>query len=475
MLLSLVLVRILVHRLGGEHYAIFALVPSTVGYLGLLDLGLAEAMVKYAAGYRDTRQINVAVNTTFFSYVVLGLVGCGLLAGFTALALVRTYNVAPGSASPARFVFYVAAIAYAANMPFGVFNSLLQALQRLDLVRKLSMVFGTLHAFAAMGVLLQGGGLRALAVATSLVSLAGLLGALVVAKRVQPELRFGLRFFDWAEFRKLFRFGWVAVLGRVFGYIIYQCDVTLLAVLVHSRAVTLYDIPNRLASKLYLFAHAVYDTMYPLVSSVETDEGMARVARVFETSVVFMFVVTAAPAVIVARYAELLLTLWVGAEYAHLAPYLQFLALAWALNAVGSPCTFTSKGVGRPWVETVNAALVMVLNIVLDVILILKAGVLGAVVATAISQAFGVTRNLIVVSGLVEHSRLRMFGRLGVCAAGAGVCALALACPAKSFVAVGASACAFLTVYALAAWFVMLSQAERAMVRSLWRKALGKL
>ena len=64
-----------VHSLGNTNYGIWVLVGSLTGYMGLLDLGLKPAIVKYTSQYRTLKndeKINGVINSCLAVYTVIG-------------------------------------------------------------------------------------------------------------------------------------------------------------------------------------------------------------------------------------------------------------------------------------------------------------------------------------------------------------------------------------------------------------------
>jgi len=77
-----------VHRIGLTKFGTWMLVNSVVGYMGLLDLGLAPTVVKKSAellAKEDKDELNRTISTVFTLYLLIGaLVGVTILGlGFT--------------------------------------------------------------------------------------------------------------------------------------------------------------------------------------------------------------------------------------------------------------------------------------------------------------------------------------------------------------------------------------------------------
>ena len=68
---------VLIRALGNRDYGLWELVMSVIGYMGLLDLGIGGAMVRFVAvadGKQDKDDLQQTISTAFTFFVIVGAV-----------------------------------------------------------------------------------------------------------------------------------------------------------------------------------------------------------------------------------------------------------------------------------------------------------------------------------------------------------------------------------------------------------------
>src|SRR5882672_12256379 len=76
----------ILHRLGDAAFGIWVLIFSITGYYGLFDLGIRSSVVRYvskAVATGNKEDLTKLINTSLFSYSVLGALSLGVTAVLT--------------------------------------------------------------------------------------------------------------------------------------------------------------------------------------------------------------------------------------------------------------------------------------------------------------------------------------------------------------------------------------------------------
>jgi O-antigen/teichoic acid export membrane protein len=210
--LSFGVVALSVRMLGAHDAGAWLILQNVAMYLGLAELGLAQSVANfsgeaYARG--DDRQMNRTISSAFALYWIIVLPLLVL-----TLALHSTVSVGPWllrDAQPELFSRFTAALGATIaltfiRIPMTVFPAILTALR--DIVRR--QVFEIVNAvlnFAAIAIiLLCGGTLLTLAIATN-VTLAVAAWAVypLVVKRRAPAIAMSWEAVSWPEMHRLFR------------------------------------------------------------------------------------------------------------------------------------------------------------------------------------------------------------------------------------------------------------------------------
>src|ERR1035441_8232771 len=89
-----------IHHLGDERYGIWALVFSLVDYYGLVDFGFRSAVVKYAAHFRATGEMDrlETLISTGLAYFSIAAIAVAAVSFAIATNVTRWFNVLPRDA-----------------------------------------------------------------------------------------------------------------------------------------------------------------------------------------------------------------------------------------------------------------------------------------------------------------------------------------------------------------------------------------
>lgn len=197
--LPLLVVPFMLGKLGDERFGVWAIVALFTSYTQLADFGMGLALTKYVAEFAAQKQwqrLDMALNTVFFFYLVVGLslatlvlLGRHFLAGLVP-------QISPALTQEIATVIGIAALTFAVNLTLGAFNSTLQGLQRMDLTNLTALANGIGLYLGIVVVLALGGGLVGMAVLSLVLAVAS--GAFngVMTQRLAPGLRLRWRTFD---------------------------------------------------------------------------------------------------------------------------------------------------------------------------------------------------------------------------------------------------------------------------------------
>ena len=125
----------LIHRIGDDRYGLYMLVFKIIGVLDIMNLGLAEATLRYVAHYYgrgDLAGIHRVIGSTLTVYLITGLGAATAL--FLAAPFIAGYIKVPaGDEGLAVNVLRLAGMNFVFLFLSAVFQSIPQALRRYDI------------------------------------------------------------------------------------------------------------------------------------------------------------------------------------------------------------------------------------------------------------------------------------------------------------------------------------------------------
>jgi O-antigen/teichoic acid export membrane protein len=384
---ALVATPVLTQHLGHEEYGIWVLVASIVGYLELLELGLAGTTVtfigrQHAAG--DEKALEQTVNTSFFTLAVLGLAAL-VVAVVVAIVLPSLVHVSPGLVTTTRALVIVLGIDIAASIPMDTFGGGLVALHRFELLNATLITVVVARAIAWILVLTTGGGLLELGIVTVALGLVGQAARFVLFKRLVPGLSVHPRHVDRDVLRMMARpASWFALGGFVENFRDYA-RILILGIVRNIATAGVFAVGETLSllgSKVQGPATQQFFPHAARLTGLNDREGL----RVAVTTGCRIATGTTIPfCLVVAVLARPAIITWVGPSYAAAAPAATLLACAFALDSIAAIPRQMLSGTGEQRIPALISVGAGAVEISLVAVLGYFYGITGVGVATLIT------------------------------------------------------------------------------------------
>ena len=326
---AVVVVPLLIRHLGTAKYGILTIAWSVVGYFGIFDMGLSNALTKFIAervGHHDEGEIK-AIFQTGFLLLVASSICAGIGLAFIARPLAYRWLNVPIELRPDAYrVFLIFALVLPFVVSVACFRGTLCAYQRFDLMNKVQIITGIFSFGSPAVMLLFSNGLVPIVAVIALCRVGSWLAYLYCCTLVLPSFDLA-----WHARRALVRplitfGGWISVCNVAEPVFLYS-DRFILASLVSVSAVAYYATPFDVIVRLWSIPDALNSALFPLYAS-GLRNNTNRVLMLFERAGHYIFPLTFAPVLFAVLFAHDLLSLWISSAFAaHSAVVLQWLAV----------------------------------------------------------------------------------------------------------------------------------------------------
>jgi len=386
--LSIVITPLLVHGLGATYYGIFALSTAALGFVGMLDLGMGTALVRFlssALGRGEIAESRNLIQASVAFNCIVGAVGFGVMLLLGLVFAPTLFDLTGNQLGAARFALLVSGAAFAFGTVGRAFSAVPLALQRNGVTAAVGIVFATLGAGTSAAIVTSGLGLRWLVGAYALIDVIGLAVSMVVARRILPGLRFSPQW-DRARIRRLITFsGWI-FLANISAFVIFQFDRLMLGALASVSAVTYYAVPSSMASYLLAATISLAGIIIPAAGDLIARGELHRVERLYRRSTRLCLLFVGSVGIPAVFFAHPLLALWLGHHFAAKSTtILQILVVTFILFSLTViPYNMLVAG-GFPRIVGVLNLGIAMLNVILIFVLIPPYGAKGAAVAYLVS------------------------------------------------------------------------------------------
>jgi O-antigen/teichoic acid export membrane protein len=280
MLISILVTPVILKYLNKEEYGFYVILFQIIGYLSMLDFGLAGAITRSLASNRGEDQesklaINKIISTSFFTYSFFGAIV--IILGFCfAPFMPRYFQMESELAAIAIPITLTLSIFVGLQFPLKVFSSIFYAHQRQLLSNTIGFSITLLNTLLPVLLLYLGLGLWSFVYTNIACSLIYVVATFIFMRKYYPFLRISRRFFNKVLLKQLFHFGFFLFLNSIAVQVVFFTDRFFIGALVSLSSVAIYSITAKAPELAREFIFRVTDNAYPAIVEINHKEGEDR-------------------------------------------------------------------------------------------------------------------------------------------------------------------------------------------------------
>ncbi|MCM2465815.1 oligosaccharide flippase family protein [Methanoculleus oceani] len=375
--IGVLLVPYFIDTLGVAAYGLIPLATSITGYVAIVVQSLNTAVTRFLTvdlQREDYTAANRTFNTALFglSAVLLLMVPVVLAVAYFAPSI---FNVPAGQEAGAVLLFLGVSAALLIRFWSGNFTVQLFAYNRLDLQNLVNLTNLTVQVglivllFTLFGpdLSLIGGAYLAGAVVASVVSI-------VLARRVCPYLRISISAFDRTKLKEISGMGGWVVVDQTGYLLLSQVDLIVVNLLFGALMAGEYAIALQWVILLQAIVGILASVLTPTILAYYALKQTEALIKITRSAVKLMGLALALPTGLICGFAPQLLTLWVGAEHANLAPLMVLLTAHLAVNMSVQPLFSVNVAYNRVRIPGVMTILLGTANLILAIAVPLVTG-----------------------------------------------------------------------------------------------------
>jgi len=406
--LWLVLTPSMLHSLGADGFGIWSLFFALTGYLGALDLGFAQATLRYvsAASAREDASSGGEVGTlSLLGYAFLGVAWTLVIPAIRepVLDFLRVSSaVRPG----AEFAMTAGAVVFTLAGFANTCVSVLQGHGRFDLANGVLLTVSTVQAAGLVLAMRLHWGLEGMVSATAAGWLCATLMGLASIGRAVPAFRWGSPARAVRHGRELARFGGPMQLANVLGVIHQQLDKVLLARFVAIAVVAPYELGLRVSTAASTFSQLMLLAMIPAASAMHARLEHEALRHLHRRANRYVLTLSAVLTAALVGSAGPMFSAWLGMPPPGAALALRGLAVAGYLAIAGGVGGAIARGAGRTDLEAEFSAVALGVHVALGLWWVPRWHLAGAVAAIVCGNLAGMTWFLSRLAGVLSWRRL---------------------------------------------------------------------
>ncbi len=379
-----------VRSLGAVAYGVWILAVSTVAYLGLLDLGLRSAIIRFVSKadvQGNIEEAQSAIGTAlWFRLLISGVVA--VLSVVLALIFPHLFKVPSEMQRAGQITVLLCALGVAITLSSGVFGAVLSAINRFDILSSITMGQTLARAVGVILILRSGHGLVALAYwEFAIILLSGLVtwGA---AAKIYPLCRVRINWPDMTMLKRIWSYSFTTFLIIIAVQIVFYTDNIVIGAFLSVGMVTFYSIAGSLALYSGQVASAMGTTFIPLASGLDASGRSDDLQRLLVrgTQAALGLVLPICTALLLRG--KTFIGLWMGPQYSEISgTILQILIVSQFFTIANSTAGQIAYGIDKHKSIAKAAIFEAVLNLGLSIALVKSVGIYGVAWGTTLSMA----------------------------------------------------------------------------------------
>lgn len=386
LLVSFFLTPFIISKLGPQGFGLWALVGAVMTYGSLLDLGVDHALTKYVGEHSsldDIPWLERVVHTTLAIYIGIG----AAVLAFTALAawaVPWVFSIPGEIAGTARLLVLITGTSLAVNFPLGMYNGVLQGLQRHDVVNAANVLWSLGTGAGALIVLSNGGGLIGLGLVYAVGNTLGQAARIGFLLRRHPQVRWIRARYHKDRGREIFSFSFYAFLLRGADLVKTKTDEIVVGLFLPIVAVGHYSVGIRLTNMLDKLASQLATAVYPYGSKLDAGGERDALRRLYVTGGRLNLAIGLPMALFLGMQAPRFIDVWVGPDFKDAALPARLLVGAVTAFLAGRMGNTLLKSIGRHQTLARLSVVEAGCNLGLSLLLVRPWGLAGVAAGTLI-------------------------------------------------------------------------------------------
>lgn len=391
--ISIVYTPIMLKLLGQSEYGVYSLASSIVGYLGVLNFGLGNAVIRYTAQYKTIKDQEECSNLYGMFSLIYGVLGIIAFAAGIVLTLNSdqffTESLSSAERSKLSILMVIMVINNSLGIGLGIYSCIILAYEKFIFQKLTTLIGAIVSPFVTLPLLLMGYGSVSMVTITTLINLVTIFVNMYYCfKTLKIKIKFGK--FDFKLFKEINTFSFFIFINLMIDKIYWSTDQIIIGKFIGTVAVSVYSIGAVFSGYFGGFAGAISGVFLSRVTSMvakgesrkEVSDLFIRIGRVQYIIISFFlcgFIV----------YGQEFITLWAGANYQSSYTVALVILIPSAVPLIQSIGGVILQAKDMQKFKSILYFVISLVNVFLSIIFVQKWGIVGCALATALAFAVG--------------------------------------------------------------------------------------
>ena len=383
--------------LGTTDYGINSLVQSIMGYIGMLNLGLGSAMVRYTVRYRTEGKIEeekslngmflVIFTIIMFISIIIGAYVYWKLPNmfaekFTVEELIKT-----------KKVFVITMIGTAVSFPVSVFSTNINSREKFLYQKTLGLIKMLITPIAGAFLMINGFGLVAVVSVTIILGLITNIFDIIYAFKIGMRIKFNN--FDFEILRDISKYSFYIFLNIIIDRIYWGTDRIIIGKFMGPMAVGIYSLASVFNSIYMNLSTAVSGVLFPRINKLVVEKKYNELSNMFIKIGRIQYILLGIASSGFIIFGKEFIYLWLGAGYEDVYKIALWIMIPLTMPLIQNTGIAIMQARNQHQFRSVVYFFIAMLNIATSIILVKNYGAIGCAIATGISFTIG---NIIIIN-----------------------------------------------------------------------------
>lgn len=284
-LISLIYTPIMLRLLGQSEYGVYNIANSLVGYLGVLDLGMGNAIIRYAAKYKTLKDEEAEYRLYGMFLIIYSIISIlVLILGY--ILIINSQHLFKNTLTvqelaSIKIMLSIMMLNLAISFPLSIFSSIIIAYEHFIFPKLLTIIRQLINPFLTIPLLLLGYGSIGMVTITTIINIAiGIINILYCIKKLKIKLYFNK--VDFSVMREISKYSFFIFITMIADRIYWSTDQFILGSVVNSISVAVYSISSTLTTYYSNFSTALSGIFLPKITRMVTEkEDISKISNLF--------------------------------------------------------------------------------------------------------------------------------------------------------------------------------------------------
>lgn len=392
--------------LGTTDFGINSLVQSIMGYMGMLNLGLGNAMLRYTVRYRaegkfeEEKSLNGMFLTIFSILMIISI----FLGAYIYINIPNFFSdkFTTEELSKTKSVFLLMMLNVAISFPVGVFSTNIASREKFLYQRGLSLAKTIVTPIIGAVLMLNGFGLITVTISIVVSGLIVSVFDVVYARKLGMKINF--RNFDYKVLKEIFHYSFYIFLNIIIDRVYWGTDRVIIGKYIGVTAVGIYSIAS-IFNNLYMnFSTAISGVLFPKINRLIVEDKHEEISNLFIRAGRLQYILLGLISSGFILFGKEFICLWLGEGYSEVYKIALWIMIPLTVPLIQNTGIAIMQARNMHQFRSIIYFFIAIGNVISSVLLVKQYGAIGCAIATGISFMIG---NIIIMN-IYYYKRLNL-------------------------------------------------------------------